>query len=63
MAVEGTGTPKRVFWGKLVEPYQVVNGIGSGTYGQLTSRRAPGPEVACQGGIESYYDWFKENHG
>jgi hypothetical protein len=63
MAVEGTGTPKRLFWGKLVEPYQAFKGIGSGTHRQLTARLAPGSEVAFRGEIESYYDCSKESHG
>jgi hypothetical protein len=63
MAVEGAGTPKRLFWGKLVEPYQAVKGIGSETHRQLLAILSPGSEVAFRGEIESYYDWFKENHG
>ena len=56
MAVEGTGTPKRLFWGEPFKPYQAVKGIESGTLRRLTVKPAPGLVVAFQGGLESDYD-------
>lgn len=63
MAFIETSTPKRWFWGGLVEPHQAKDGMARGKQTQLAVSLVLDTGAALKAGTESLFDCNKESHG